>query len=116
MVVFFFFCGIGYITHIFLFFKSSTQLFLLCTCNFRGRHQTLYFILKADDCFHSKVASEKVFSLVALDWGIVQLDDILVNHTAAVLHLVFEILCQNLSRSCRVWVAEVLQLTQLNSR
>lgn len=109
-MVVFFSCVIWYIPHTFLFFKSSTQLFLLRTCNFRGRHQTLYFILKADDCFHSKVASEEVFPLVALDWGMVQLGDILVDHTAAVLYLVIEILCQNLSRSCRVWVAEVLQL------
>lgn len=85
-------------------------------CNFRARHQTLYFILTADDCFHSKVASENFFSVVALDWGIDQLGDILVNHTAAVLYSGFEIVQQNLSRRCRVWVAEVLLLTRLNSR
>ena len=99
-----------------MFFKSSAQLFLLCTCNFRGRHQTLYFILKSVFAFMVKLLQKKVFSLVSLDWGIVQLGDILVNHTAAVLYLVFEILCQNLSKSCRVWAAKVLQLAHLNSR
>jgi len=76
----------------------------------------LYFILKSVFAFMVKLLQKKVFSLVSLDWGIVQLGDILVNHTAAVLYLVFEILCQNLSKSCRVWAAKVLQLAHLNSR
>lgn len=91
----FFLCGIGYISDTFLFFRSSTQLFL-CTCNSRGNHQTLYFILKADDFFHSKVASENFHSLVALDWEIVQLGDILFNHTADVLVLAFQVPCKYL--------------------
>lgn len=88
----------------FLFFRFSTQLFL-CTCKSRGKQQTLYFILKADDFFHSKVTSENFLSLVAVDWGIVQLDDILFNHIADVLFLVFQVLCQYLSRIFGFWIA-----------
>lgn len=66
--------------------------------------------------FIVKLLQKMFFSVVASDWGIDQLGDILVNHTAAVLYSGFEIVQQNLSRRCRVWVAEVLLLTRLNSR